>query len=41
MPTRRKCEGLVVDPGGRDGWVVTDPDDPFQAAELCRISIEI
>lgn len=36
-PSRRKPEGLVLDPGGASGWLLTDPDDPGKPAELCRL----
>lgn len=35
----RKPEGLVVDPDGASGWLVTDRDDPRLAAELCRFEL--
>lgn len=38
-PSRRKVEGVAVDDGLRGAWVITDPDDPDQAAELCRIEL--
>jgi hypothetical protein len=38
-PSRRKFEGLVLDPDGTGGWLVTDADDPDRPAELCRISV--
>lgn len=36
--SRRKFEGLVVDPDGAGGWLITDPDDPLRPAELCRFT---
>ena len=38
-PSRRKAEGLVLDPGGRSGWLLTDPDDAARPAELCRLEL--
>lgn len=35
-PSRRKVEGVALDPGGKSGWLLTDPDDPKLPAELCR-----
>jgi hypothetical protein len=40
-----KVEGLVLAPGtggarGRSGFVVTDPDDPEIASDLCRIELD-
>lgn len=39
-PSRRKAEGLVVDPDGCGAWLLTDPDDPERPAELCRVALE-
>lgn len=39
-PSTRKIEGVVLEPGGRAGYVITDPDDPNQPAELCRLELE-
>ena len=38
-PGTVKAEGLVVDPGLRGGWTVTDRDDPALAAQLCRLQL--
>ena len=38
-PSRRKLEGVAVDDDLRGAWVITDPDDPEQAAELCRVEL--
>jgi hypothetical protein len=38
-PSLRKVEGLVLDRGGRSGWMVTDADDPNVPAELCRLKL--
>lgn len=38
-PSTRKAEGLVVDPDGSGGWLVTDRDDPSLPAELCRFTL--
>lgn len=35
----RKPEGLVLDPDGAGGWLVTDRDDPSLPAELCRFTL--
>lgn len=37
--SRRKVEGIVLDAGGKSGWLLTDPDDPAQPAELCRVDL--
>ncbi|MBK5966994.1 hypothetical protein CCR95_23720 [Thiocystis minor] len=37
--SRRKFEGLALDPDGTGGWLVTDADSPDQPAELCRVSV--
>ena len=37
--TVRKAEGVALDPDLRGGWLVTDPDDPSRAADLCRIEL--
>lgn len=39
-PDRRKAEGLVMDPDGRGGYLVTDADDPERSAELCRFTLD-
>lgn len=39
-PSRRKAEGLVVDPDGRGAWLLTDPDDAARPAELCRVVLD-
>lgn len=36
----RKIEGVALEPGCRAGYVITDPDDPTQPAELCRLVLE-
>ncbi len=38
-PSRRKVEGLALAPGGGEAFVVTDPDDATQPAELCRVEL--
>ncbi|RJS45047.1 DUF6929 family protein [Nocardioides cavernaquae] len=38
-PSTRKAEGLVIDPDGSGGWLVTDRDDPSLPAELCRFTL--
>jgi hypothetical protein len=38
-PSLRKAEGIAMDPDGRCGWLVTDPDDPSRPAELCRLEL--
>jgi hypothetical protein len=38
-PTRLKLEGLEFDPGGRQAWVVADPDDEAQPALLLRLTL--
>jgi hypothetical protein len=37
--SKRKCEGLALDAAG-GGWLLTDPDDPKQPAELCRVELK-
>jgi hypothetical protein len=37
--SRRKVEGVALDPDGRAGWLLTDPDDPALPAELCRVEL--
>lgn len=39
QPSRRKVEGLALDPSRRTGWLITDADDPEAAAELCRLRL--
>lgn len=39
-PSTQKFEGIALDAGGRTGWLVTDPDDEAQSAELCRLSLD-
>lgn len=39
-PTRRKVEGIAVDPETRVTFLITDPDDPGRPAELCRVELE-
>lgn len=39
-PSTRKIEGIALEPGGRAGYVITDPDDPKAPAELCRLVLE-
>ena len=39
-PTTKKVEGVAFDPRTRTGYLVTDPDDPERAAELCAFSFE-
>ena len=39
-PTKRKVEGIAVDPATRSTFLVTDPDDPERPAELCRVDLE-
>lgn len=36
----RKFEGVALDPSGRTGWLVTDPDDEKQPADLCHLELE-
>lgn len=38
-PTRRKVEGLALDPSTGEAFLVTDPDDPTRPAELCRVAL--
>lgn len=38
-PCLRKAEGVVLDQGGRGGFLVTDADDPNRPAELCRFEL--
>lgn len=37
--SKRKAEGLALDAAG-GGWLLTDPDDPKQPAELCRLELK-
>lgn len=39
-PSLRKVEGLALDDDLRGGWLITDPDDPHRAAELCRVELD-
>jgi hypothetical protein len=39
-PTRRKVEGIAVDPAARTAFLVTDPDDPEKPAELCQVELD-
>ncbi|MBC7541858.1 MAG: hypothetical protein H7338_03925 [Candidatus Sericytochromatia bacterium] len=39
QPSTRKVEGIALDPGGRSGYLVTDPDDPALSAVLCRFAL--
>ncbi|MFC7446724.1 DUF6929 family protein [Rhodococcus daqingensis] len=39
-PSLRKAEGIAVDDDLRGGWLITDPDDPRRAAELCRVELD-
>ncbi|MEO7327779.1 MAG: hypothetical protein ABI193_04335 [Minicystis sp.] len=39
-PTKKKVEGVAFDPRTKMGYLVTDPDDPKQPAELCAFSFE-
>jgi hypothetical protein len=38
---RRKVEGVALDPGGKAGWLLTDPDDAARPAELCRVELDL
>lgn len=38
-PSRRKVEGLALDPASRSAWLLTDPDDAARPAELCRLEL--
>ena len=38
-PSVHKFEGIALDPGGRRGWLVTDPDDEDEPAQLCRLEL--
>lgn len=38
--SHRKIEGVAVLPGGREAFVVTDPDDVERASELCTVVLE-
>ncbi len=38
---RRKTEGIALDPGGKSGWLLTDPDDAGKPAELCRAELDL
>jgi hypothetical protein len=37
--SRRKVEGVALDAAG-GGWLLTDPDDAGQPAELCRVELK-
>ncbi len=39
-PSCRKIEGIALHPGGREAFVVTDPDDEGRASELCTVALE-
>lgn len=39
-PSRRKVEGIALDPATRAAYLVTDPDDPGRPAELLRVALE-
>lgn len=39
-PSHRKIEGVALLPGGREAFVVTDPDDVDRASELCTVALE-
>ena len=39
-PSCRKIEGIALHPGGREAFVVTDPDDEHRASELCTVTLE-
>jgi len=39
-PSMRKVEGIVLNPDGTDGWLLTDPDDASLPAELCRVELD-
>lgn len=39
-PSVRKIEGIALVPGGREAFVVTDPDDEARPSELCRVVLE-
>lgn len=36
----RKFEGVALDAEGRSGWLVTDPDDDAESAQLCRLQLD-
>lgn len=38
-PSKRKVEGVTLDADGRNGWLVTDPDDANAGADLCRLEL--
>lgn len=38
-PSRRKVEGLALEPATGEAFMVTDPDDPTRPAELCRVAL--
>lgn len=38
---RRKVEGVALDPGGKAGWMLTDPDDTARPSELCRVEFDL
>jgi hypothetical protein len=40
LPTKRKVEGIAVDPATRTTYLVTDPDDPERPAELCLVELD-
>lgn len=40
-PCRRKVEGVALDPGGKTGWLLTDPDAAARPAELCRVELDL
>ena len=37
--SKRKVEGIALDAAG-GGWLLTDPDDAKQPAELCRVELK-
>jgi hypothetical protein len=38
-PSLHKFEGLALEADARSGWLVTDPDDEAEPAQLCRLEL--
>lgn len=39
-PCTRKAEGVALEPDGHAGFLLTDPDNALEPAELCRLTLE-